>query len=169
MTGLEIRPAVAADAAELLQYASRLFSEGLPGIFRRPIPTPDEEREFIRSHVEPANSTLLVAILDGRIVGLVDFVGGTLAEESHAGTFGLSVDSAHRGHGIGTALIEALLSWAPEQGIARIQAWAWVNNPGAIALYERLGFVREGLCRHAVVVDGEPIDVVLLARLLVDP
>ncbi len=44
-----------------------------------------------------------------------------------------------------------------------------MNNPKAIALYERLGFVREGLCRHAVVVDGEPIDVVLLARLLVDP
>ncbi len=118
MRGIEIRPATDSDAAELRQYATRLFSEDLPGIFRRPIPTLDEEREFIRSHVEPANSTLLVAVLDGEIAGLVDFVGGTLAEESHAGTFGLSVDRAHRGHGIGTALIEALLAWAPEHGSA---------------------------------------------------
>jgi RimJ/RimL family protein N-acetyltransferase len=169
VTGLEIRTATESDAEELLHYATRLFGEDLPGVFRRPIPTMDEEREFIRSHIEPANSTLLLAVLDGEIVGLVDFVGGTLAEESHAGTFGLSVDGARRGQGIGTALIEALISWAPEHGISRIQAWAWVNNPGAIALYERLGFVREGLCRQAVVVDGEPIDVMLLARLLVDP
>jgi hypothetical protein len=35
-------------------------------------------------------------------------------------------------------------------------------------LYERLGFEREGVLRRAVIVDGEAIDVVLLARLL-DP
>lgn len=163
----EIRQAADSDVVELQRYATGLFSENLPGIFRRPPPTLDEEYEFVRSRIEPPNSTLLVAVLGGRIVGLLDFAGGTLAEESHVGTFGLSVDRGHRGHGIGTALIEALVSWAPEHGISRIQAWAWANNPQAVALYERLGFVQEGLCKRAIISDGEPVDVKLLALLLV--
>lgn len=163
---VQIRTATESDAEELRDYVVRLFSERLPGIFKRPDPTVEEEREFIRSRIEPDNSTLLVAIEDGRIVGVIGFLGGILEEERHAGTFALSVDSAHRGRGIGTALIEALLDWAPGDGVSRIQGWAWANNPGAIALYERMGFQREGVCRRAVISGGRPIDVVLLARLL---
>jgi RimJ/RimL family protein N-acetyltransferase len=33
-------------------------------------------------------------------------------------------------------------------------------------LYRRLGFVDEGLARRAVIRDGEPVDVHLMARLL---
>lgn len=161
-----IRTATEDDAEELRRFAERLLAEQLPGIFERSVPTLDEEREFIRSHLEPANSTLLVASMDGVVVGVIDLVGGTRAEEAHAGTFGLSVDREHRGRGVGTALIEALMAWAPEHGITRIQAWAWANNPGAIALYERLGFEREALCRRAVISRGEAVDVILLARLL---
>lgn len=161
---MQIRTATLADAEELRDYAIRLFAEGLPGIFKRPDPTLDEERSFIRSRLEPDNSTLLVAVVEERIAGLIEFVGGALEEERHTGTFALSVASEYRGQGIGTALVEALIAWAPSVGVSRIQAWAWANNPGSIALYERLGFEREGLCRHAIVSDGKPVDVVLLAR-----
>jgi GNAT superfamily N-acetyltransferase len=165
---LIIRPATLDDTADLQRFASKLFGEDLPGIFRRPVPTLDEEAAFIRTHIEPANSTILVATIDGSVVGLLDFLGGSLQEETHAGTFALSVDGDHRGQGIGTALLEALVAWAPPHGITRIQAWAWMSNPRALVLYERLGFEREGLCRSALMVDGQPVDVVLVARLLVD-
>lgn len=162
----EIRVATIHDAEELIRFADKLFSEELPGIFTRPTPTLEEERDFIGRRLGPDNSTLLVAWLDGRAVGLLDFVGETLPEERHAGTFGLSVDGDHRGLGIGTKLIEALMEWAPAHGITRIQGWAWANNPRAISLYERMGFQREGVCRGAVISKGETIDVILLARLL---
>lgn len=163
---LGIRTATLDDAEELRAYATKLFAEDLPGIFRRPVPTLDEEIGFIRSRLEPANSTMLVAVSDGAVVGLLDLLGGSLEQESHVGTFGISVDSEHRGRGIGEALIQAMFAWATAHGITRLQAWAWMSNPRALALYERLGFEREGLCRRAVMVDGEPVDVVLLARLL---
>lgn len=162
----EIRAAAYSDAEELQSYASRLFTEDLPGIFKRPIPTVEDEIAFIRAHLDPWNSTLLVAVAESRIVGLLDFTGFTLDEERHVGTFGLSVDAGHRGLGIGTALIDELVRWAPSHGISRIQAWAWSNNPGAVALYERMGFAREGLCRNAIIRDGHAIDVWLMARLL---
>lgn len=163
---VEIRTVTEDDAPELREYAIALFSENLPGIFKRPDPTLDEELELIRGHLASANSTLLVAVDGGAIVGLIGLTGGTLEQERHAGTFGLSVAKSHRGRGVGTALIEALIAWAPSAGITRIQAWSWANNPGAISLYERLGFVREGVARHAVIADGQPVDAVLMARLL---
>lgn len=163
---LSIRIATLDDADELRRFAIKLFGEDLPGIFRRPVPSLEDEIGFIRSRIEPDNSTMLLAILDESVVGLLDLLGGELEQEAHVGTFGLSVDREHRGQGIGSALIEALLAWAPEHGVTRIQAWAWMSNPRALALYERMGFEREGLCRRAVMVDGEPVDVVLIARLL---
>lgn len=163
---LQIRTATLDDAPELRRFMIRLLAEDLPGIFRRPVPTLENEVAFIRSRIEPANSTMLLATSDGSVIGLLDLLGEPLEQEAHVGTFGVSVDREHRGRAVGTALIEAALRWAPEHGITRIQAWAWMSNPRALALYERLGFEREGLCRRAVMVDGEPVDVVLLARLL---
>lgn len=163
---LIIRPALEADAAELRDYAARLFSEDLPGIFRRPTPTLDEELEFICARINPPNSTALVALVDGRIVGLLDVLGEALAETSHVGTLGISVDRQWRGRGIGGALLDAMVRWAQKHGVARIQAAVWENNPRALALYERHGFVREGVCRRAVIRDGRSIDTILIARVL---
>ena len=163
---LMIRTATLDDAEELRSYAIKLFAEDLPGIFRRADPTLEDEMGFIRTHLEPDNSTLLVAVSDGGVVGLLDVLGGTLEQQAHEGTFGVSVDRDHRGRGVGSAMIRAMVAWTPEHGISRLQAWAWASNPRALALYERLGFEREGLCRRAVMVDGEPVDAILIARLL---
>jgi RimJ/RimL family protein N-acetyltransferase len=159
-----IREATIEDAAALAEYAAELFSEGLPGIFARPAPSLEDETAFIRSRLEPANSTLLLAEEGGTVIGLLDFAGGTLPENRHAGTFGVSERSGWRGRGVGTALIERLLAWAPAHGVERIEAHAWATNPRAVALYERLGFEREGELRGAVKRDGTPIDVIVLAR-----
>ena len=37
----------------------------------------------------------------------------------------------------------------------RIELWAHSDNARAIALYEKVGFVREGLLRATGVIDGE--------------
>lgn len=162
-----IRTAAIGDAEPLMAYAARLFSEGLPGIFRRDPPTFEQEVEFIRSRVGPDGCTLMVALDEaGSIVGLLDFMREPLDEQAHCGTFGISVDRDHRGEGVGTALLEALFAWAPEHGITRIQAYAWATNPRAIELYERHGFEREGVLRRSLLRDGCYIDTIALAKLL---
>jgi RimJ/RimL family protein N-acetyltransferase len=163
---ITIRTATLEDVEALRDYAGRLFAEHLPGIFRRDTPTIEQELEYLGSYLEPENATILVAEREGGIVGMLGFMGEKLAEEAHSGTLGVSVDAEARGTGIGTNLIEALIDWAPAHGITRIQLLAWANNPGSIRLYERLGFEREGVLRRAIITDGEPVDVLLLARLL---
>lgn len=161
-----IRTATYDDTEALRDYAAALFAEDLPGIFRREVPTLEQEREFIALYLEPVNSTMLVAEAEGQIVGMIGFKGYTLAEEAHSGEFGLSVAREHRGTGVGTALIEALIEWAPAHGISRIEVCSWSNNPRATALYGRCGFEEEGRLRRGIERDGEKIDVIIMGRLL---
>ena len=163
---MEIRTVTEADAPELCEYASSLFGENLPGIFKRPSPTLEQELDYIRTHLESANSTLLVAVHDDTVVGLAGLMGESNEEERHVASLAISVARGFRGRGVGTALIDALMSWAPSAGITRVQLWAWANNPRAISLYESVGFEREGIARHAIISDGHPVDAVLMARLL---
>ena len=166
MSAIEIRTATLEDCGALQHFATELFAERLPGIFDRPAPTVAVERAFVTSRLEPENATILVAMLGSEVVGLMDFLGGTYDEDHHVGQFGLSVAREHRGRGIGRALVAALMDWAPAHGIRRIEAHAWSNNPGAIRLYERLGFVQEVVRREAIVSGGEVLDVVVLVRMV---
>ncbi len=161
---ITIRTATMDDAEILQAFAAKLFAEDLPGIYRRDTPTLEQEAAYIRARIEPDRCTLMLAEDDGEVVGLIDFLVNGAPEEAHGGVFSISVAQGRRGQGVGSALIEALLAWAAEQGISRVQAYGWANNPRAIALYERHGFVREGLLVGAIVRDGEEIDVVALAR-----
>jgi len=161
---IEIRTATFDDCEALRRFATDLFAERLPGIYTRPAPTAEVERAFVASRLGPGNSTLIVAVLGSRVVGLLDFLGGTYPEDAHTGEFGLSVACDFRGQGIGSALVAALMDWASVHGIRRVEAHAWSNNPGAMRLYERLGFVAESVRHAAIASDGQLLDVVVLVR-----
>jgi RimJ/RimL family protein N-acetyltransferase len=57
----------------------------------------------------------------------------------------------------------AVLDEAKRSGFVRIELWAHSDNARAIALYEKVGFVREGLLRATGVIDGEFMNSVVMA------
>lgn len=57
---------------------------------------------------------------------------------------GLCVAPAHRGHGIGSRLIDGILAIARQKGFAAVRLEVSDNNPRARALYTRHGFVATG-------------------------
>ncbi len=61
---------------------------------------------------------------------------------------------AHVGHGVGTALIKAAREKARNNQLTRIELEVRENNKAAIKLYQKMGFVSEGLHQHAACVDG---------------
>lgn len=54
------------------------------------------------------------------------------------------VDPGHRRGGVGTALIDAVQSWAVSRSIHQLRLMVTSVNPDAIRFYERLGFCMTG-------------------------
>jgi RimJ/RimL family protein N-acetyltransferase len=106
------------------------------------------------------------ALRDGRLVGWCDIAPVERPVHAHCGTLGIGVIEAHRGHGIGARLLEVTLQRAREIGLTRVELDVRENNARAIVLYEKFGFVREGVKRNAVRVDGAYENVIAMALLL---
>ncbi|HEV2613961.1 MAG TPA: GNAT family N-acetyltransferase [Gammaproteobacteria bacterium] len=102
-------------------------------------------RENLRDHWPH-----FVAISHNKVVGWCDITTLNRPVFEHAGTLGIGVIASHRGQGIGKRLIEAALAAAKLKGLTRIELSVRENNKTAIAFYEKVGFVKEGLHRHAV-------------------
>lgn len=135
---------------------------------RAPLSIPLEERWF--EHMverQGTDSYHFVACLaaDGRPIGTIGLVELDLLNGS-AG-LGISIGAAaDRGKGHGTDMLRALLGWA--FGFLRLERiWldVYAMNPGAMRVYERVGFKPEGVLRHAVFREGRYLDVHRMAIL----
>lgn len=69
-----------------------------------------------------------------------------------------------RGRGIGTAAAKLMLQYCfEEEGLHRIYLRVFANNLQAIRSYEKAGFVREGILRDDVRIDGAYHDIQWMA------
>ena len=93
-----------------------------------------------------AGDRLVVAEVDGRVAGLADLhVSPSLEYDEPAGKLAaLVVDEAHRGSGIGRALVEAMETEARARGCAVFFLTTAERRAGAHLFYERLGLERTG-------------------------
>ncbi|GLW94562.1 GNAT family acetyltransferase [Actinokineospora globicatena] len=87
---------------------------------------------------------LVVAEADGGVVGTLQLTftpGLSRVGATRATIEGVRVHSAHRGSGLGQALIEWAVEEARERGAILVQLTTDVSRKDAHRFYERLGFV----------------------------
>jgi RimJ/RimL family protein N-acetyltransferase len=99
------------------------------------------------------------------VVGWCDIVRVPMEGFSHTGRLGMGLLAAYRGQGIGRRLATAAIEAARAAGMERIELEVLASNTTAIQLYEKLGFVHEGVKRRARHLDGVWDDNVLMALL----
>lgn len=93
-----------------------------------------------------------------RLVGVTGFFPLTGEKTSHRGNiWGVYVDPAHRGSGVARRLLEHVLAHA-KQHVLQVHLSVVADNEGALALYERLGFVSYGLEPRSLRIDGRFYD-----------
>jgi len=63
---------------------------------------------------------------------------------------GMFVAPAARGHGVGRALVEAVVAWTRDRRAKALCLWVTSTNDSAIALYTKCGFRRTGQIRPVV-------------------
>jgi GNAT superfamily N-acetyltransferase len=73
-------------------------------------------------------------------VAPVGIAGGFEAEPGAIELVSLWVRPRARGHGVGEALVEAVVAWAWAKGMPRVHLWVTEANSSARLLYERCGF-----------------------------
>ncbi|HEX7052326.1 MAG TPA: GNAT family N-acetyltransferase [Burkholderiales bacterium] len=106
-----------------------------------------------------------LALADGAPVGWCDVVEKPRGALRHSGVLGMGVLAAHRGRGLGGALLRRTLDDAREKGFTRVELTVRVDNERARKLYEKHGFQVEGLCRRHMRVRGAYYDSHLMAWL----
>lgn len=106
-----------------------------------------------------------VAIHEGVVIGWCDISPLDRPVFAHIGSLGMGLLAPYRAKGIGTALIRAALQKAKLKGLTRIELTVREQNKSAIALYEKFGFVVEGIHRKAVYIDGQYEHHVFMALL----
>ncbi len=71
-----------------------------------------------------------------------------------------------RGRGIGTAAAKLMLRYCfEEEGLHRVYLRALADNGQAIRSYEKAGFVKEGLLREDVCINGKYWDIIWMAAI----
>jgi len=158
MAEFVVRQAEPGDARAMAELFAAVAQERT-GIATEP-PVDVEERIalFARSAGES-----VVAVADDRIVGTLH-----VSVSRHGfGEIGMLVDQDWRGRGVGSALVQAAIDWACDQGLHKLSLEVFTHNAAAIALYRKAGFVEEGRRRKQYRrSSGELWDSIVMGRML---
>jgi len=125
-------------------------------------PPLDQTRTFILDRIGRGDPGF-VAVVRGEVVGWCDISRYDRQIHAHRGALGMGIVPDYRGRGLGLRLINAALAEARRIGIVRIELSVHSDNARATSLYEKVGFVTEGVQRDAVKIDGQYLDTIMMA------
>ncbi|BFI96776.1 MAG: hypothetical protein RSP_22860 [Rhodanobacter sp.] len=135
-TDVEIRSAHAGDAEQVAALIRQL------GYAMEP----DTLRVKLTQLATSGADQVFVAESEGRLLGCLGLHAVPLLHAE--GTLGrlttLVVDEAHRGRGIGHALVMAAHAWFKAAGCTRFEVTSGDHRERAHRFYERLGYLRQG-------------------------
>ena len=157
-----IRRAELADAAQLQQvYAN---TNTYSGTLQLPHPSLELWQERLKH--QDQNDTVLVALIDGVVVGNAGLHQEKNSRRRHVANLGIGVADSFAGRGVGSALLAELVSLADNWlNIARLELTVFCDNAAGIHLYGKFGFEIEGTHRADALRNGVFVDTYSMARL----
>ena len=151
------------DAAALLTYLKIVGGEtqnlsfGAEGV---PLSL-EAEQAYLRAQFGSSDNVQYLAKVNGEIIGTAS-LNRKPNRMRHRGVFGISLKKAWWGCGAASALTEAVLAFAMENGFSQLNLEVRSSNARAIRLYEKYGFRKLCTFPHFFLIDGEYIDFDLM-------
>ena len=160
---IEFRLMAQADEAAVLDFAQKLPVHDLLFLPRN-ISEPKVLAAWIKE-IERGAITSLLAVMAGRVVGCGTIVRDPLSWSPHVGEIRMVVSTDVRGLGVGRALSQETFALALGAGLEKLMVQMTVDQVGAIAIFEGLGFRAEALLRdHVRDLAGRKHDIVVLGH-----
>ena len=105
----------------------------------------EEKEKFLEDKENSSCEIQICSLVDNRIVGLAGISAVGLKDKvKHRAEFGISIEKAYYGKGIGTALTKACIECAKTAGYRQLELEVVAENTNAIALYKKFGFKETG-------------------------
>jgi hypothetical protein len=158
-----LRPARPTDSRGLARLFAAVRGEGRWLLTPPSAVSEPSEAFFIGEMIRGGGGLAMVAEADGEVIGNVLVSLERSSVSNHVGTLSIVIDEAWRDVGIGSGMVRAAQEWCRERGLEKLSLAVFPDNERAIAVYERAGFVREGLRRRQYRVEGEFRDELLMA------
>jgi ribosomal protein S18 acetylase RimI-like enzyme len=160
---IEIRLMSPADEAAVLEFAQKLPTHDLLFLPRN-ISQPKVLSAWIKE-IERGSIISLLAVKSARVVGCGTIVRDPHSWSPHVGEIRNVISPDVRGLGVGRALSQETFALALGSGLEKLLVQMTVDQTGAIAIFEGLGFKAEALLHdHVRDLDGKKHDIVVLAH-----
>jgi len=164
---IRIRPAEPGDAQPLVELAGEIGGEeGAWLLTTDAWRSVAEERRYLRVVRRHPDAAVYVGEDAERIVARLSLARDVHPASRHVADLGLMVAASHRRRGVGRALLDQAVVWAESAGVRKLELHVFPWNEPAIALYESVGFEREGVRKAHYLRDDVPVDAILMALLL---
>lgn len=160
---IELSRMTAADQAIVLEFARKLPVHDLL-FMRRDVRQLKVVAAWVRAIAEDRIASLL-AVRDGMVIGTTAIVHDALSWSAHVGELRIAVLPEYRGKGLGRILVQECFAMALDLGLEKLTALMTVDQQGAIAIFETLGFRPEAMLKGYVKDSaGEGHDIVILSH-----
>ncbi|UCZ55275.1 GNAT family N-acetyltransferase [Bacillus shivajii] len=160
-TEVTLRPAVKDDAFDIITNVQDIIQQGRY-IQKEKVRTIEEEQSFIQEMIEKDNMYVAVDI-GGHVVGIARLIRGDLKMKRHTALFRTWLSKDAQGKGLGKKIMEYTLEWGRIHQLHKICLTVFAENKVAKQLYERYGFVTEGVQREQIYIDGKYDDEIFMA------
>lgn len=151
-----LRSAAPGDAEAMLRYL-RVTAGETPYLLRNSDEvqmTAEQEAEFLRQREEAPRDLMLLAEVDGQLAGSCAVMSlGRYRRCGHRCGLAIALYREFWGAGVGELLLSAALEEAKALGYEQAELEVVSGNRAAVALYEKLGFIRCGVRPRSIKYD----------------
>jgi|ERR1044072_19867 ribosomal protein S18 acetylase RimI-like enzyme len=139
---LIVRPAKIEEIETLLEFEQGIVTAERP--FNPTLKEGEIHYYDLAKLIRSPRSAVFVAELDGELIAsgyvLEKQAEDYLKHDRYAYLGFMYVRPEHRGKGVNQKVLDALLNWAKEQGLAEVRLEVFSENLSAIKAYEKAGF-----------------------------
>lgn len=125
----------------------------------------ESTQSFLQGTLE-GKGFIIGAEHDGKLIGYLSAERGSPNRVKHSAYIVTGILSDFRGKGLGSKFFDELIKWSEENLISRLELTVTCINTAAKNLYEKKGFVIEGIKKNSLCVNGEFRDEYYMAKYL---
>ena len=161
-TSVTLRLMTAFDAKRIVSFANSLPDDDLLHL-RLNITDPEVVKEWVRD-LEGRKTVTVIAETGEELAGYAILHHNNFTWQRHLGETLILIASQYRAQGLGRALAEEILAIAQDMELVKVVAQMMPDQPGARAMFLRLGFQIEALLPDFVMDrSGQTRDLIIMA------